>query len=165
MLLVLAGAAVVLLVGTALNTRPAAGTVDPVAVPDAHTGTAYAFDGAVCLSAPAGATVAEVEVQQAPGGTTRVLLPPPEARPVVAFPVEPGASGAEVADYPVPAALQDCELRLLVTPEQQGVVQAGSVRVRYRYGPGGLLRSTTTVTPPVTLEVNATGPDPRSNLL
>lgn len=160
---VLGVAVLVLLLSSVLGSRPSVGTVLPVEVPEAHVGTTYAFDGAVCLDAPFGATVASVEVQQAPGGTTRVGLPPEGARPAVAFPVDPEAAGSEVAGYEVPEGTSDCSLRLTVTPEQQGEVAAGQVRVRYRYGPADLLRRTATVRPAVTLDVSRTGPDPRSS--
>ena len=161
LLAVLAAGALALVLLVALGTRPSVGTVRPVSVPDAQVGTTYAFDGAVCLTAPTGATVVGVEVEQAPGGRTRVVLPPPDEPPTVAFPVAADASGGEVVDYRVPVDEDDCELRLLLTPDREGEVRAGTVRVRFRYGPGGLLRRTGSVDPAVSLDVTGSGRDPR----
>ncbi len=62
----------------------------------------------------------------------------------------------------VPAGELDCTVRLLVTPERQGRLEVGTLKVRLSYGPGGLLRRTATLRPDVALEVTGTGPDPRS---
>jgi hypothetical protein len=149
----------------ALQARPdAAGTV-VVPLGEAYVGTAYAFDGTLCLGSPrVAATVVGVEVTQAPGGTTQVLEPEPGARPVVGFPVDADGAGRPVSDYRVPAGEQDCTLRVLVTPEEQGTVRAGTVEVEMAYGPFGLLRRTATAVPKVTLDVTGTGTDPRTDL-
>lgn len=149
----------------ALEARPDAEAFVPVAVSDAHVGTAYAFDGVVCLDSPrVDARVLSVEVEQAPGGTTQVLEPPEGARTTLGFPVDSAAAGSDPGGYRVPAGEQDCRLRLLVTPDEVGTVAAGAVRVQLGYGPFGLLRRTAEVRPPVVLEVTGTGPDPRSSL-
>ena len=149
----------------AFQARPdAAGTV-VVPLGEAYAGTAYAFDGTLCVGSPrVAATVTGVEVEQAPGGTTQVLEPPPDTRPVVGFPVDAEGAGSPVSDYPVPAGEQDCTLRVLVTPDEQGTVRAGSVDVEMAYGPFGLLRRTVTAVPQVTLDVTGTGTDPRTEL-
>lgn len=149
----------------ALEARPDADAFVPVAVSDARVGTAYAFDGVLCLDSPSvDARVLSVEVEQAPGGTTRVLEPPEGARTTLGFPVDDAAAGTAPEDYRVPAGEQDCDLRLLVTPTELGTVDAGTVRVQLGYGPFGLLRRTAEVEPPVVLEVTGTGTDPRSSL-
>ena len=51
---------------------------------------------------------------------------------------------------------------MLVTADGQGDRSAGPVQVRFRYGPFGLFRASSTVTPPVVLQVTGTGTDPRS---
>jgi hypothetical protein len=149
----------------ALEARPdAAGTV-VVPLDAAYVGTAYAFDGTLCLGSPrVSARVVDVEVQQAPGGRTQVLEPPPDTRAVIGFPVPETDLGSAVSDYPVPAGEQDCTLRVLVTPTEVGTVRAGTVEVTMAYGPFGLLRRTATAVPQVTLEVTGTGTDPRTEL-
>ena len=149
----------------ALQARPdAAGTV-VVPLDSAYVGTAYAFDGTLCLGSPrVSARVVDVEVEQAPGGRTQVLEPPPDTRAVIGFPVAGTDLGTPVSDYAVPAGEQDCTLRVLVTPEATGTVRAGTVQVEMTYGPFGLVRRTATAVPQVTLEVTGTGTDPRSEL-
>lgn len=147
----------------AYGARPSGDTLGPVQLDEAHVGTPYAFDGVVCLgSQVADSTVDSVTVQQAPGGTTQ-LVRPPEGPLTLGFPVEPDAGGP-VAGYEIPAGGQDCTLRVLFTPEQQGRAEAGTLRVRLRYGPFGLLRSTVVVQPDVAVEATETGPDPRSGV-
>lgn len=146
----------------ALQARPSADSPTAVGLERAFVGTTYAFDGAVCLGSPSVASqVRSVEVRQAPGSTTRLVLPPDGARPTLGFPVQD--EGADVSGYRVPPGQDDCTLRLLVTPEQQGAVRAGTVRVQLAYGPFGLLRRTATVQPQVRLDVTGTGADPRSS--
>jgi len=70
--------------------------------------------------------------------------------------------GRPVARFADPAGGQDCTLRLLVTPDRLGQVEPGVLRLRLRYGPGGLLRRTASVQPRVVLDVSQTGPDPRT---
>ncbi len=145
----------------ALGARPSADAPSPVGLEQAHVGTTYGFDGVVCLgSQVAGSTVDGVEVRQAPGSRTALVVPP-EGRLTLGFPVDADA-GTSVDGYVVPAGAQDCTLRVLVTPTRTGRVNAGTLRVRLRYGPGGLLRRTASVTPQLVLDVTATGPDPRS---
>ena len=149
----------------ALQARPDAGGTVVVPLGEAYVGTTYAFDGVVCLGSPrASATVLGIEVTQAPGGTTQVLEPPRDARPVIGFPVDAADAGTSVSDYSVPAGEQDCTLRVLVTPTGTGTVQAGTVAVEMAYGPLGLLRRTVTAVPQVTLDVTGTGTDPRTEL-
>ena len=149
----------------ALQARPdAAGTV-VVPLGDAYVGTPYAFDGTLCLGSPrVAAEVVGVEVEQAPGGRTQVLEPPPDTRAVIGFPVDETELGTPVSDYAVPAGEPDCTLRVLVTPTGTGTVRAGTVEVTMAYGPFGLLRRTATAVPQVTLEVTGTGTDPRTEL-
>jgi len=149
----------------ALQARPDASGTVVVPLEEAYVGTAYAFDGTLCLSSPrVTAQVLDVEIRQAPGGTTQLLEPAPGTRPVIGFPVDAADAGAPVADYPVPAGEQDCTLRVLVTPTGTGTVRAGTVEVEMAYGPFGLLRRTATAVPQVTLDVTGTGTDPRSEL-
>jgi hypothetical protein len=145
----------------ALGARPDAEASFPVGVEAAHVGTTYAFDGVLCLgSSVAGSQVADVEVEQAPGSTTR-LARPVDGPPTLGIPVDP--EGAEPAEgYDVPAGEQDCDLRLLVTADREGQLEAGRIRLRLSYGPGGLLRRTFTLEPPVTLDATQTGPDTRA---
>lgn len=158
---VLAVAVVIGLLLFALGARPSADPLAPVGLQLAHVGTTYAFDGVVCVgSVVTGSTVAGVTVEQAPGGTTQ-LVRPPQGPPTLGFPVDPDA-GEPVDGFDVPAGGQDCTLRVLVTPERQGRVEAGTLLLRLRYGPGGLLRRTASVRPQVVLDVTATGPDPRA---
>lgn len=145
----------------ALGARPSADAPSPVGLEAAHVGTTYGFDGVVCLgSQVAGSTVDRVEVEQAPGSRTALVVPP-AGRLTLGFPVDPDA-GRAVTGYAVPAGDQDCTLRVLVTPSRTGRVTAGTLKVRLRYGPGGLLRRTASVTPRLVLDVTGTGPDPRS---
>lgn len=162
--LVLVVLAVAVLGGLALVASWVRPTVDPggsIASGEARVGTAYAFDGVVCLgSGQLGATVRSVEVDQVPGATTRLVAPPEQAPPTLGFPVEQ-ADGGSLEGTRVPAGEQDCDTRLVVVPDSQGVVRPGAVRVTYGYGPGGVLRRTASLRPDVTLEVTGTGPDPR----
>ena len=141
--------------------RPTVDSGGSVALPEGHVGTAYAFDGVVCLgSGRLGATVEAVEVEQAPGGTTTLLAVPEDEPPTLGFPVR-DAEGASLVGRQVPAGEQDCLTRLVVVPDREGTVQPGRVRVTYGYGPGGLLPRTADRQPEVVLEVTRTGPDPR----
>lgn len=145
----------------ALGARPTAELGGSVVAEPAYVGTTYAFDGVVCVgSQVAGSTVEGVEVEQAPGTTTE-LVRAPEGPPTIGFPVDPSAQ-EEVEGLVVPAGELDCTVRLLVTPDRQGRLEAGTLRVRVSYGPGGLLRRTAGVRPDVVLQVTGTGPDPRS---
>lgn len=145
----------------ALGARPAAEALVPVGLERAYEGTTYAFDGVVCVgSQVAGSTIAGVEVEQAPGSRTALVVPP-EGPITLGFPVD-AEPGEPVDGYDVPAGEQDCTLRVLVTPERQGRVAAGTLRLSLRYGPGGLLRRTAEVTPTLSLDVTGTGEDPRS---
>jgi hypothetical protein len=141
--------------------RPSLEPGTSLALGEVHVGTAYAFDGLVCLgSGQVGATVRSVEVEQAEGSTTRLVQAPEGAPPTLGFPVR-DAGGASLEGREVPAGELDCEARLLVVPEQQGQLRPGRVRVTFAYGPGGLLRRTASLEPAVTLDVTRTGPDPR----
>lgn len=155
---------VALLVGLVLVAswiRPTVASGGSVALPDGHAGTAYAFDGVVCLgSGQLGATVEAVEVEQAPGGTTTLVAAPEDEPPTLGFPVQ-DAEGASLVGRKVPAGEQDCLTRLVVVPDGEGTVLPGRVRVTYGYGPGGLLPRTSSLQPEVVLEVTETGPDPR----
>jgi hypothetical protein len=145
----------------AVGARPSADPVGVVLASPAHVGTTYAFDGVVCVgSQVTGSTVDGVGVEQAPGGRTQ-LVRAPEGPPYLGFPVDPGDS-EPVDGYDVPAGESDCGLRLLVTPDRLGRVEAGVLQVRLRYGPLGLLRRTASVRPDVVLDVGETGPDPRA---
>ena len=145
----------------ALGARPAASSGGRVGLERAYEGTTYAFDGLVCLGSPqVSAEVLSVEVEQAPGGTTELVRPPEGARPTIGFPTED--DGGDVAGYRVPAGEDDCTLRVLLTPDAQGRVEAGTLRVRMAYGPFGLLRRTAQVTPEVSVDVTGTGSDPRT---
>jgi hypothetical protein len=145
----------------ALGARPTAELGGEVVAEPAYVGTTYAFDGVVCLgSQVTGSTVEGVEVEQA-AGTTIDLVPGPEGPPTLGFPVDPEAQ-EEVEGLELPAGELDCTLRLLVTPERQGRLEVGTLKVRLSYGPGGLLRRTATIRPDVALEVTGTGPDPRA---
>lgn len=101
-----------------------------------------------------------MEVEQAAGSTTRLVLPPADATPILGFPTED--EGRDVTGYRLPAGQDDCTLRLLVTPDDKGSVRPGTVRVRLGYGPFGLLRRTAEVRPQVSLDVTGEGTDPRS---
>lgn len=158
---VLAVAAVTGVLLVASWMRPSLEPGTTIVLPDAHEGTAYAFDGVVCLgSGSIGATVRSLEVEQSAAATTRLVQAPEGAPPTLGFPV-PNADGEPLDGRRVAAGELDCEARLVVVPERAGTVQAGRVRVTYGYGPGGLLRRTASLQPAVTLEVSGTGPDPR----
>jgi len=145
----------------AVGARPSGDALAPVGLEQAHVGTTYAFDGVVCLGSQVTAsTVDGVTVEQAPGGTT-ALVRPPRGPLTIGFPVDPDAGGS-AAGYELAAGAQDCTLRVLVTPDERGTVEAGTLQVRLRYGPFGLLRRTVSVRPEVVLQVTATGPDPRA---
>ena len=145
----------------ALGARPSADPGGRVLASPAHVGTTYAFDGVVCLgSQVTGSTVAGVEVEQAAGSTTD-LVRPPTGPITLGFPVDP-QDGEPVDGFGVAAGEQDCTLRLLVTPDRKGRIDAGVLKIRLRYGPGGLLRRTASVRPDVVLDVAETGPDPRA---
>jgi len=145
----------------ALGARPSGDAPVPVGVPQAYAGTTYAFDGVVCVgSQVAASTITGYQVEQADGSRT-AFVRPPRGPITLGFPVDPDA-GSSVDGYDVPAGEQGCTLRLLVTPEREGAVEAGTLRVRLRYGPFGLLRKTVSVTPDVTLQVVGSGADPRS---
>lgn len=141
--------------------RPTVEAGGEVALPDAHVGTPYAFDGVLCLgSGQLAATVRAVEVEQVQGATTRLVAIPDGEAPTLGFPV-PEADGEVLVGRRVPAGELDCLARLIVVPDTQGSVRPGPVRVTYAYGPGGLLRRTASLTPQVSLDVTRTGPDPR----
>lgn len=145
----------------ALQARPSASSPAAIGLEQAYVGTTYAFDGAVCLgSATVASEVLSVEVEQAAGSTTRLVLPPADAAPTLGFPTED--EGRDVTGYRVPAGQDDCTLRLLVTPDDKGAVRPGTVRVQLGYGPFGLLRRTAEVRPQVSLDVTGEGTDPRS---
>lgn len=145
----------------ALQARPSVSSPAAIGLERAYVGTTYAFDGAVCVgSSTVASEVLSVAVEQAPGTTARLVLPPQEGPPTLGFPVED--AGREVSGYRVPAGQDDCTLRLLVTPERTGALQPGTVRLRLGYGPFGLLRRTAQVRPQVRLEVTGEGQDPRA---
>ena len=145
----------------ALGARPTAELGGQVIAEPTYAGTTYAFDGVVCLgSQVAASTVEGVEVEQV-AGTRTDLVRAPEGPPTLGFPVDLDAQ-QEVDGLQLPAGQLDCTLRLLVTPEREGSLRVGTLKVRLSYGPGGLLRRTATVRPDVQLEVTGTGPDPRS---
>jgi hypothetical protein len=155
---------VALLSGVAVFAVGARPTADPdgEVVAPAHVGSTYAFDGVVCVgSQVTGSTVDGVQVEQAAGGRTE-LVRPSDGPPTLGFPVDPDGS-EPVEGYDIPAGESDCSLRLLVTPDRRGRVEAGVLQVRLRYGPGGLLRRTASVRPQVVLDVRQTGPDPRAS--
>lgn len=144
----------------ALGARPTARATFPVGLEQGYAGTTYAFDGVVCVqSQVASATVDGVRIRQAAGSTTR-LVRPSGGPPTLGFPVDPSGS-APAEGYRIPVGDEDCGLRLLVTPDRTGDLRAGEVELTLRYGPGGLLRSTVTLSPPLTLDVTQTGKDPR----
>jgi hypothetical protein len=146
-----------------LTTRPGASAPFPVAVPEAYAGTTYAFDGVLCVDATrVAAEVREVTVEQAPGSVTAVVLPPEGARTSLGFPADD--EGASPEGLVVDPGTDGCVLRVLVTPEEQGPVRAGTVRVALRYGPFGLLPRTVELRPQLTLDVTQTGEDPRGDL-
>lgn len=145
----------------ALGARPSADQGGQVLASPAYVGTTYAFDGVVCVgSLVTASTVMGVEVEQAAGSTTE-LVRAPTGSITLGFPVD--ADDAEPVDgFEIAAGEQDCTLRLLVTPGRQGRVEAGVLKIRMSYGPGGLLRRTASVRPAVALEVTGTGTDPRA---
>lgn len=146
----------------ALQARPSASSPSAIGLEQAYVGTTYAFDGAVCLgSSTVSSEVLAVEVEQASGGTARLVTPPEGARPTLGFPADD--DGGDVTGYRVPAGQDDCTLRLLVTPDAKGAVRPGTVKVRLGYGPFGLLRRTAEVRPQVLLDVTGEGDDPRSS--
>jgi len=162
----LLGVLVVALVGGATvffsGARPAVEVLNAVPLEQGYVDTTYAFDGLLCVgSSLTATTVTGVEIDQAQGSTTRLVLPPPDAPPTVGFPVDPDA-GDPVDGYVVPAGEPDCGFRLLVTPDRVGATQAGRVRLSTTFGPGGVLRRTLVATTEVTLDVTGTGTDPRS---
>ena len=129
-------------------------------MPDAYAGTAYAFDGLVCLQAGSiGAEVAEASGTTGGGVDTELGLRPPGRPPAVAFPVTDAS--LPLAGLRLPAGEQTCA-RVLVTADGPGERRAGPVSVRFRYGPFGVFRATSTITPPVVLQVTGTGTDPRT---
>ena len=145
----------------ALGARPTAELGGRVVAEPTYVGTTYAFDGVVCLgSQVTGSTVVSVEVEQAPGTTTE-LVRGPDGAPTLGFPVDREAQ-EEVEGLDVPAGELDCTQRLLVTPDRQGELEVGTLKVRLSYGPGGLLRRTASLRPDVLLQVTGTGPDPRT---
>ncbi len=145
----------------AVGARPTAEQGGQVIAGPAYVGTTYAFDGVVCLgSQVAGSTVEGVEVEQAVGTRTD-LVRSPSGPPTLGFPVAP-EDQQEVAGLELSAGQLDCTVRLLVTPDREGRLDVGTLKVRLSYGPGGLLRRTATVRPDVRLDVTGTGPDPRS---
>ena len=157
--LVVLGVVGALLIGRS-STRPTVYVLTPVTVPAAYAGTTYAFDGLVCLQAGSvGAEVSGVDASTVAGVRTEIALRPAGAPPAVAFPVAPTASrpleGLRIAAGDDPCA------RVLVTADGQGDRAAGPVQVRFRYGPFGVFRATSDVTPPVVLQVTGTGTDPR----
>lgn len=140
--------------------RPTIEVYAPVAVTEAAVGTTYAVDEQVCVrGAQVGATVREVRTPDTEGLAVDLRVPPQDAGPVIAFPVEPDA-GREAAGARVPARGGLC-LRLLVTPEVQGERRVPELAVAVRYGPGGLFRRTFSVLPPTTVVADRTGRDPR----
>jgi len=146
----------------ALGARPTAERGGRVVAEPAYVGTTYAFDGVVCVgSQVTGSTVTGVTVLQPAGGRTELVRAPDEP-PSLGFPVDPDG-GEPVDGLDVPAGEQDCTLRLLVTPDRRGRIEAGTLEVHLRYGPGGLLRGTDSVRPDVVLDVTETGPDPRAD--
>ena len=158
--LVVIGVVGALLIGRS-STRPTLYVLVPVTVPAAYAGTTYAFDGLVCLQAGSvGAEVSGVEASTAQGVRTEIALRPPGAPPAVAFPVEAGAS-VPLEGLRIAGGDDQCA-RVLVTADGKGERAAGPVEVRFRYGPFGLFRAGSTVTPPVLLQVTGTGTDPRS---
>lgn len=158
---VLAIAVVSGLAVVAWTARPSADPVGELVAEPAYVGSTYAFDGVVCVgSVVTSSRVLDVTVEQAPGGTTE-LVRAPDGPPTLGFPV--GAGEAEpVEGLDVPAGRQDCTLRVLLTPDREGPVEAGTLEVTMAYGPGGLLRRTDSVQPDVALSVTGTGPDPRT---
>lgn len=146
----------------ALQARPSASSPSVIGLEKAYAGTTYAFDGAVCLgSTTVSSEVLSVEVEQARGNTARLVRPPEGARPTLGFPAPD--EGGDPTGYRVPAGQDDCTLRLLVTPDAQGTVRPGTVRVELGYGPFGLLRRTAEVRPQVRLDVSGQGTDPRGS--
>jgi len=144
-----------------LQARPSGSSPTAIRLEQGYAGTTYAFDGAVCLRAPAvQARVLDAEVEQAAGVTARLVRPPEGARPTLGFPAED--RGEDVRGYRVTAGEDDCTLRLLVTPTRQGLLAPGAVRVRLAYGPFDLLRRTVSVRPQVRLDVTGEGDDPRA---
>jgi hypothetical protein len=155
-LLLLVGVAGALLISRS-QVRPQVDVFGPVTVPAAYDGTTYAFDGVLCVRA---SSVGTQVTATGAGSATRVGLRPDGAPPAVAYPVDARAV-QPLAGTTVAAGDQVCT-RLLVTPHGQGDRAAEPVTLSFRYGPFGLLRSSTTVTPPVVLQVTGTGVDPRA---
>ena len=151
------GSAVIL----ATQLRPSLEVYDAVRVEDAAVGTTYAVDEQLCLrTAQVSARVDRVRVDGDPDALAlEVALPPDDRPPVIAFPVAPDAA-APLEGAVVPARDVLC-LRLLLRPEEQGVLAAPEVAVRVRYGPFGVFRRTFTPRPPTTVEADRTGQDPR----
>jgi hypothetical protein len=144
-------------------TSPSVESGGAVSVEDAHVGTAYGFDGVVCLASGAlGGTVHRVEVEQVDGASVRLVERPDDAPFTLGFPVEldedAGLEGREVTGGEL-----DCLTRLVVVPDREGSLQPGRVRVTYAYGPGGLLRRSASLEPQVDVQVTRTGPDPRAD--
>lgn len=140
------------------SVRPAVDVYGAVTVPAAYDGTTYAFDSLVCLRASSvGASVSGIDQ----AGRTRLGLRPQGQALTVAFPVQAdavrSAQGLDIA-----AGDQTCT-RVLVTAHGQGDQRAEPLKVHLAYGPLHVLRSTVTVTPPVTLQVTGTGTDPRAS--
>ena len=143
----------------ALTTRPTLQSGGALTLTDAHEGTAYAFDGVVCLSSGSvGATVTDVEVEQVPGASVQLVALAAEAPPTLGFPV-PDGDGPSLVGRVLTGGEQDCLTRLLVTPDEQGSVQVGQVQVTLGYGPG--VPRSATLTPEVVVQTTRTGPDPR----
>lgn len=158
--LLLVGIGGALLIGRS-STRPTLDVYAPVTVPAAYAGTTYAVDGLVCLQAGrVGAEVVAAEGSTASGVRTELGLRPPGRPPAVAYPVTPDAV-APLVGLELAAGDLTCA-RVLTTADGPGERSAGPVQVRFRYGPFGLFRASSTVTPPVLLQVTGTGTDPRS---
>lgn len=148
----------------ALGARPDASSSVLVGLEEAYVGTTYAFDGTLCLGSPrVAAQLLSIEVEQAPGSRTEVRRLPEGTRVVLGFPVQDDV-GEDPTGIRIPAGEDDCTLRVLVTPTEQGPVEAGVVRAELGYGPFGLLRRTASVRPYVTLDVTGTGVDPRGSI-
>lgn len=138
------------------SVRPTVDVAAPLAVPQAYDGTTYGFDGLVCVGASSvGATVRADD-----GAGTRIGLRPAGTPVTVAFPV--AADALRPLDGARLSAGDELCTRLLVTPRGQGPQAAARVTLHFSYGPLGLLRTSRTVTPPITFQVTGTGTDPRA---
>ena len=152
--LLVVGVVGALLIGRS-STRPTLDVLDARRrCPAAYAGTAYAFDGLVCLRAGSiGARVSGVDREHGGGVRTQIGLRPPGRAAGGGVPGRGGgdrrrwrACGSPAGDAVRPGARRPRDGPGRAAPP-------GRCTVRFRYGPFGVFRTRATVTPPVVLQV------------